>query len=65
MIVADINNKGSVYVGGSDVSNSSGGKRGIQLSQLGMPSTLLAIDNVNLIWVNADNAGDRVGIVKL
>lgn len=64
-VVAALTNQGSVYLGGPDVSNGSGGKRGIELSQAGMVDYPLAINNVNLLWVNADYAGDRVGIVRL
>ena len=35
LVVSSMNNNGSVYVGGSDVSNASGGKRGAELSPLG------------------------------
>ena len=65
MVVARLANTNPVYVGGPDVSNASGGKGGIQLTQAGQASTILTVANVNMIWVNADTAGDRVGIVRL
>lgn len=65
MVVADLQNSGYVYVGGSNVTNSSGSKRGIILSPGGMPSQLLPVNNANLLWVNADIAGDRVGLIAI
>lgn len=65
LVVARGDNAGTVYVGGSNVSNASGSRKGIQLSQLGMPSQFIEVDNANKIWVNADNAGDSVGIIVL
>lgn len=65
LVVARSDNAGIVYVGGSNVSNGSGSTKGVQLSQLGMPSQFIAVDNANKIWVNADTAGDSVGIIIL
>lgn len=65
MVVAALNNNGSVYVGGSEVSNSSGGKRGAELSPLGMPSVVLPISNLDQLYVDSDNDGNRVGVLIL
>lgn len=64
-VVARQGNTGSVYIGGSNVTNDSGGFRGAELVQTGMNSMLLPVSNLNQIYVNADNAGDRVGVVIL
>lgn len=65
MVVAHLLNTGSVYIGGPTVSDGSGNAKGITLTQAGMPSVVLPVENLNQIWVNADNAGDRVGVVIL
>lgn len=65
LVVADPNNTGAVYVGGSGVTNATGSQRGLILTQAGMPSQVLPVSTTSLIYVNADNAGDRVGIVIL
>lgn len=65
LVVARSDNAGFVYVGGSDVTNAGGTKKGVILSQLGMPSQFIAVDNANKIWLNADTAGDSVGIIVL
>lgn len=63
LLTAFPTNTGSVYVGGPGVSRANGDQKGLILSQLGMPSTFLPIANVNQIYVNADNAGDGVGVL--
>lgn len=65
LIVARSLNTGSVYVGGSNVTQDGGGARGAELTPAGMPSVVLPISNLNQLWVNADNAGDRVGVIIL
>lgn len=66
MLVARSTNVGNVYIGvDNTVSNMSGSKRGLILSQLGMPSAILPVSNLNKIWLNADNAGDGVGVLVL
>jgi hypothetical protein len=65
LVVARMGNTGSCYVGGPGVTNASGTQRGIELTQAGMPSTILRIANTNLMWVNADNANDAVGVIIL
>jgi hypothetical protein len=65
LLVAAITNTGSVYVGGATVTNASGSRRGAELVQAGMPSMKLTCTNLNQIWVNADNANDKVGVVIL
>lgn len=65
LVVASVNNTGAVYVGGPTTSNDVGNARGITLTQAGMPSVVLPVENLNQIWVNADNASDRVGVVIL
>lgn len=62
LLVARLGNVGSVYAGDQSVSNDGGGQRGTELTQAGMPSIMFYVSNVNQIWVNGDNAGDRVGI---
>lgn len=65
LVVARSGNKGSVYVGGSNVTKDGGGFRGAELLQAGMPSAALPVSNLNQVYINADNAGDRVGVVIL
>lgn len=59
VFVARSTNTGSVYIGGSDVTNNGGTKRGIEL----VPGGMIKIGalNLNEFWVNADNANDKVG----
>jgi len=63
MLVASLTNQGNVYIGGSGVTAKDGIKRGITLVAGGMPSQLLPVKNSNLLWINADNSGDAVGIL--
>lgn len=65
LVVAKVTNTGSVYIGGSNVTNASGSRRGIELVQAGMPSVILPVSSTDLIYVNADNANDGVGLVIL
>lgn len=65
LITAKSTNTGSVYVGDANVSNNAGGRRGMELVPAGMTPVLLAVTNTNEIYINADNAGDKVGILIL
>lgn len=65
LIVAKLTNTNPVYIGGSGVTNASGGQKGITLTQAGMPSIVLPVQNTNQIYINADTAGDGVGVVIL
>ena len=58
-------NVGKIYVGGSTVTNSGGSKRGVTLSPGATFPVVLPIENANLLWVNADNAGDRLAILTM
>lgn len=64
-ITARDTNTGQVYLGGSGVTNGAGAQRGMTLVPAGMNSSIIPISNLNQIWINADNAGDRVGIIAL
>ena len=55
-------NAGSVYVGGSTVTNSSGTNQGIKLIA-GASLGSITVTNLNMIYVAADNAGDKVAYV--
>lgn len=59
-ITARAGNIGSVYVGGSTVDRT--GPTGWTLVPAGMAPGLIQVSNSNQIWVDADNAGDGVGI---
>lgn len=65
LLVARPSNVGAVYIGDNTTTNGSGAKRGLILSQLGMPSSILPISNLNQLWINADNNGDGVGVLVL
>jgi hypothetical protein len=56
-IQAVSSNVGSVYVGGDDVTNSSGANRGFELTQ-GSALSSISVSNMNLLYLAADNAGD-------
>lgn len=63
-LVAATDNDGSVYIGGSGVTNASGSQRGIELVPGGMLH-LVPVSNTSMIYVNADNGGDKIGIVYM
>lgn len=52
-------NAGSIYVGGSTVTNASGVNEGIQLN-VGDTFGAISVSNSNLLYVATDNAGDDV-----
>lgn len=52
-------NAGAVYVGGVDVTNASGAKRGIRLAP-GEPFNSIDVQDASWLYVAADNAGDDV-----
>jgi len=60
-VTAPVSNTGEVYVGSSNVDK--GGPRGITLVPGGMAPGFIPVDNSDEIWVDADNANDRVGIL--
>lgn len=60
MLSAAIDNDGFMYVGDVTVTNASGGKKGIILSQAGMSPIL-----TGPVYVDADNNGDLVGVTYL
>lgn len=55
-------NAGAVYVGGSTVTNASGTNRGIKLLA-GEDVSDLDVQNLNWIYVAADNANDDVAYI--
>lgn len=65
LVVASPDNTGRVYVGGPTTTNGSGNRRGAVLTQGGMPSQFFAITNTDQIFVNADEANDRVSIIVI
>jgi hypothetical protein len=63
LVTASPDNVGPVYIGGSNVTNASGGVKGLILLQAGMPSQFIPVTNLNQLYINADNAGDRAGVI--
>ncbi len=63
VVCARQGNAGSVFVGGSNITND-GGFRGIELLQVGMTPVTIPISNLNQLYING-TAGDRVGVVIL
>lgn len=63
LLVAPSRNTGIVYIGGSGVTKGDGVQTGCQLSPLGMPSQTFNVSNLNQLYINADTAGDSVGII--
>ena len=59
-IIAYPTNTGNVYIGASDVTNSSGSKRGVILLPAGMVK--LSVSNLNKVYINADTNGDGAGV---
>lgn len=62
-LTARLENAGSMYAGGPNVTNDLGGRRGQEITQAG--GCELLVSNLNQVYLNADNAGDRVGVVIL
>jgi hypothetical protein len=60
IITADLANTNQVYIGDITVAAS---KKGIVLSPLGV--VRLAVSNTNLLYMDADTAGNRVGVVVI
>ena len=63
LVTASPGNAGNVYLGDSTVTKGDGTKRGVTLVPGG--SVLMAVSNANLIYVNADDNGSKVGIIAL
>lgn len=64
-VVAKSGNTGPVYLGGSTVTKGSGSNRGMTLTQAGMPSQIIPVDNANKLYLNADNNNDGVGFIAI
>ena len=60
VVNAPATNVGNVYIGPSTVTNVLGNERGIILVPGGMTPGVVPLENLNLLWVNADTNGDRV-----
>ncbi len=58
-IQAKSGNVGSIYVGGSTVTNAGGANPGVKLNITGSISNI-AVTNSNMIYMAADNVGDGV-----
>ena len=65
LVVASMTNTGSTFVGGANVTNATGGFRGIELLQAGMSSVVLPVANLNQIYIDGETAGNRVGVTIL
>jgi hypothetical protein len=52
-------NSGSIYVGGTTVTNSAGVNRGLEIPP-SMPFNNVTVTNLDVIYVAADHAGDKV-----
>lgn len=61
-VVANSKNSGSMYVGGSEVTNGSGTKRGVELIAGGMVK-IEGLENTNELYFNADENNDKVGLL--
>lgn len=64
LISAHQNNSGFVYVGDASVTNLTGAKSGIEVLMAGM-STWLPVANANMVYINGDNSGDKVGVTAI
>lgn len=64
-VTAAATNTGSVYLGDENVTNASGNRRGMELTQAGMTSIKMTVSNLNQLYINADNANDKVGVIIL
>lgn len=64
-VCAPVGNTGDIYIGGAGVTNSSGAQQGIRLVPGGMLPTLVEVANANLIYINADNNGDKCGFMAI
>ncbi len=65
ILVACSKNKGSVFIGGSNVSDFGGVEIGLELLPGGISPMIIPCSNTNQLFVNASTTGDRVGVIVL